>query len=55
MVHVANRRDVAEAAAVLRRLLDLVARGELDVSAGQGTAMLRRIEGAAVALEESSR
>lgn len=51
----ANRRDVAEAARLLRRLLELVESGELDAGSAHGLAMVRRIEGAAMALESASR
>jgi hypothetical protein len=42
----------AGAAAMLRRVLKAVERGELVASSGQGRALVRRLEGAAVALEE---
>jgi hypothetical protein len=40
---------------LLRRLLDLVADGDLDASSAHGVALLRRIEGAVTALESVSR
>lgn len=49
----ATQRDVAQTAALLRRLLDLVDRGELDAGSAHGAAMVRRVEGAIVALEQS--
>ena len=52
---VASRRDIAEAARLLRQVLDLVDRGDLEASAGPGVAMVRRLEGAATALEAASR
>ena len=51
-----TRRSVeAEAAAMLRRLLDAVERGELEPGGERGVALMRRMEGAAVALETTSR
>lgn len=55
MVTVATRRDMSEAAALLRRLLALIDSGELDAGSGHAQAMVRRIEGAAVALESAAR
>lgn len=52
---VATRSDIREAAALLRRLLELVERGDLDAGSGQARAMVRRLEGAAVALESAGR
>jgi hypothetical protein len=40
-----------EAAAMLRRVLDAVERGDLDAGSGRATALVRKIEGAAAALE----
>lgn len=44
-------RREAETAALLRRLLASVARGELTASTPGAVALLRRLEGAAAALE----
>ena len=44
----ANPTEVAE---LLRAVLDAVARGELEANSGKAKALLRRIEGAAAALE----
>lgn len=44
----------AEAAAMLRRVLDAVHRGELDADGREALGLLRRMEGAAAALEASS-
>ncbi len=44
----------AEAAAVLRRVLDAVHRGELEADGREALGLLRRIEGAAAALEAAS-
>ena len=46
-----NRTDYAETAAMLRRLLDAVDRGELTASTPQALALMRRMEGAAATLE----
>ena len=46
-----NHRDMREAAELLRRLLDAVERGDLDATSGPAQALVRRIEGAAMALE----
>jgi hypothetical protein len=40
-----------EAAAMLRRVLEAVERGELEGESSQARALVRRIEGAVVALE----
>jgi hypothetical protein len=53
MVVVASKRDIADAAKLLRGLLALVEDGKLDASSAHGTAMLRRLEGAVIALEKS--
>ena len=52
---VASRRDIAEAARLLRSLLELVEAGELGAGSGHAQALVRRIEGAAVALESAGR
>ncbi len=44
----------AEVAAVLRRVLDAVHRGELDADGREALGLLRRMEGAAAALEAAS-
>lgn len=46
--------DYAEAAAMLRRLLAAVEADELEANSARATALVRRIEGAAVALEEAA-
>jgi len=43
--------QLAEAAAMLRRLLALVAAGELEATTPSARAVLRRLEGAAIAVE----
>lgn len=43
------------AAAMLRRLIEAVERGELEPGGERGVALVRRMEGAAVALEATSR
>jgi hypothetical protein len=43
--------DLAEAAAMLRRLLALVEAGELEATTPTARAVLRRLEGAAIAAE----
>lgn len=52
---VVRRADIAEAAALLRRLLEAVDRGELDATTPSAKALVRRMEGAAVALEAATR
>lgn len=52
---VPNRRDMAEAARLLRQLLELVDAGILEATSGPALAMVRRIEGAAMALESAGR
>lgn len=47
----AKRSVEADAAAMMRRLLDAVEKGALEPGGAQGVALLRRMEGAAVALE----
>ncbi len=41
----------AEAGTLIRRVLEAVERGELEAGGTHGVALLRRLEGAAVALE----
>jgi hypothetical protein len=43
---------VAEAAAALRQVLNAIEMGELDVNTPQDIALVRRLEGALVALEK---
>ncbi len=52
MEDMGSERVQAEAAAMLRRLLEKVERGELEAKGGQGARLLRRLEGAATAWEE---
>ena len=40
-----NRDDVAEAAAALRRVLDAIDKGELEVTTPQDIALVRRLQG----------
>ncbi|GAC1603381.1 MAG: hypothetical protein NVS3B21_31930 [Acidimicrobiales bacterium] len=47
--------DLAEAAAVLRRLLEAVEVGEIDADASHALRLLRRLEGAVAAWEVESR
>ena len=51
-VRVTVRAEAREAAAILRRLLDAVERGELTADGPLGSRVLRQLHGAAVALEE---
>jgi predicted transcriptional regulator len=46
-----TRHQVAEAAAVMRRLLAAVESGEIDATTPQAGVLLRRLEGAARTLE----
>lgn len=46
-----TRADQIATAAILRRLLDAVARGELEASTPRGRALLNYMAGAAAALE----
>ncbi len=43
--------DLAEAATILRRLLTLVEAGELEATTPNARAVLRRLEGATIAVE----
>ena len=43
--------SLVEAQKVLRRVLDAVERGDLSASTPQGQALVRRLEGAVLALE----
>jgi hypothetical protein len=49
-----KRADYAEAAAMLRRLLAAVDAGQLTVGTLNGIALVRRMEGAAVAFETAA-
>ncbi|MBA2725310.1 MAG: hypothetical protein H0U53_04910 [Actinobacteria bacterium] len=44
-----------DAATLLRRLIDAALSGELEAESSQGRRLLRRLEGAAAALEEASK
>jgi hypothetical protein len=46
--------DLAEAARLARAVLDAVDRGEIEATTPRAVAMLRRIEGAAVAWETAA-
>ncbi len=47
----ATKREVREAAAVLRRLLDMVDAGDVTAEGPVGTGVVRQVRGAIVALE----
>lgn len=51
----AQTRQAGEVAAVLRALLDRVASGDLPAGGARGAAMVRRLEGALLALEVTGR
>ncbi len=56
MVPMTRRRQTeAEAAATLRAILAAVERGELAATTPQAIALVRRIEGATTALEQSAK
>ena len=46
-----SKTDAAEAAAMLGRVLEAVDRGELDAESAHARALVRQMEGAAVAFE----
>lgn len=46
--------DLADAARLLRAVLDAVEAGELEAGSADAVAMVRRLEGAAVALEAAA-
>jgi len=46
--------EITAVAAVLRRLVAAIDAGEIEATTSQARAMLRRIEGAAIALESLS-
>ncbi len=50
----ATRADVGKAAAMLRRVVDAVHAGDLDAEGREALGLLRRMEGAAVALETAA-
>ena len=50
-----RRQTEADAAAILRAILDAVERDELVGTSPQATALVRRIEGATTALEQSAK
>ncbi len=49
-----RRADLEATAAILRRVLALVDDGTLDASSPKAVALVRRIEGAAVALDAAT-
>ncbi len=49
-----QRALIKEAAGLVRRLIQAVNDGELDASSSQGRRLLRRLEGAAAAFEETA-
>lgn len=49
-----TKAELREAAAMVRRLLEAVDRGELDANSGQAVALVRRLEGAALAWEKAA-
>jgi hypothetical protein len=46
--------ELRQAAAIIRRLLEQVEEGQVDVGGARGVAVVRRLEGAAQALETAS-
>ena len=46
--------DVAQAAALMRRLIEAIEQGELEADSPAALALLRRMEGAATALEQAA-
>ena len=50
-----RRQAESEAATILRAVLEAVGRGELVATSPQATALLRRLEGATTALEQSAK
>jgi hypothetical protein len=50
-----TKKEMAELADLLRRLLALVDAGELEAETPDARALVRRMEGAAVALEQAAR
>ncbi len=55
MVVMATKSDLADAAQTINAVLALVKTGELETPTPQSVAMVRRLEGAAVALETGSK
>jgi hypothetical protein len=53
-VHPMRERDRAEAAELLRRVLALVESGELSADGPAGAGLVRRLEGALIAVEAMS-
>ncbi len=51
----ATKSDLADAAQTINAVLALVKTGELETPTPQSVAMVRRLEGAAVALETGSK
>lgn len=49
-----TRAEMAETAALIRRVLDRVDAGELEAETREELGMVRRLEGAAVALEQAA-
>lgn len=49
-----TKTEMASTAALIRRLVDAVERGELTATGPKGLALLRRLEGAAAALEAAA-
>jgi len=50
-----TKAELRDAAAMVRRLLEAVERGEIEANSGQAVALVRRLEGAAVAWEEAAK
>jgi len=50
-----TKSEIAAAAGLLRELLDEIKAGELEASTPREVALLRRLEGALIALEEASK
>jgi len=52
---VTTKAEMAELAELIRRVLDAVDAGEMEADTPAGRAIVRRLEGAVVALEQASR
>jgi hypothetical protein len=52
---VPSRSTVADAAAVVRRLLDAIDSGEIEADSAEARALYRRLEGAVAAWEQASK
>jgi len=50
-----TKKDLRDAAVMIRAVLDAVEEGQMEASTPPSRALLRRMEGAAAALEEASR